>query len=149
MRSKPNSYSETITVYDIDGVLADSGHREHYLDVSPKDWVSFFAMLGDDAPIKAGIDRLMQMRPLKPCVLISGRPERTRTSTISWLQSHGISGLPLYLRPDRDFRPASTFKLEVLAGLGGPEEVGLVIDDDKRVVAALIAAGYLVERFTG
>ena len=141
--------NDTLVVFDIDGVLSDGRHREHYLDSSPKDWLSFFAKIADDAPIKPGIDRLLQMRLLKPCVLLSGRPEHTRTSTTAWLHTNGVSGVPLYLRPNRDYRPASLFKLEVLAGLGGSQEVGLVIDDDERVVAALVAAGYAVEHFTG
>ena len=149
MQSKPDSHRETLMVFDIDGVLANGGHREHYLNSSPKDWVSFFAMLIDDAPIMVGIDRLTQMQPLTPCVLLSGRPERTRGATISWLQSHGVFGVPVHLRPDRDVRPAPQFKLDVLAGLGGPQKISLVIDDDERVVAALLAAGYQVEHFTG
>jgi len=148
MPSDTNLHSDTIIVFDIDGVLSDGRHREHYLESSPKDWVSFLAMLADDAPIKAGIDHLLQMLPLKPCVLLSGRPEHTRTATTAWLQTNGVSGVPLYLRPNRDYRAASVFKLEVLAGLGGPQEVGLVIDDDERVAAALVAAGYQVEHFT-
>lgn len=143
-----NMPSDTIVVFDIDGVLSDGRHREHYLGSRPKDWESFFAMLADDAPIKLGIDRLMQMIPLKPCVLLSGRPEHTRAATTSWLDAMGVPSVPLYLRPNRDYRPAWLFKLEVLAGLGGPKEVGLVIDDDERVVAALVTAGYQVEHFT-
>jgi hypothetical protein len=143
-----NKQTGTIIVFDIDGVLSDGRHREHYLESSPKDWVSFFAMLTDDAPITSGIDRLMQMLPLKRCVLLSGRPEHTRAATTAWLHNSGVSDVPIYLRRNHDYRPASLFKLEVLAGLGGPQEVGLVIDDDEQVVAALTAAGYRVEHFT-
>jgi hypothetical protein len=135
-------------VFDIDGVLADGHHREHFLSARPKDWTSFFAMLGDDAPITAGIERLVELRRLNACVLLSGRPERTRAATIAWLESNGIAGLPIYLRPDRDYRPAPQFKVEALAGLGGPTAVSLVVDDDERIVAALLAAGYLAEHFT-
>ena len=141
--------SAATVVFDIDGVLSDGRHREHFLSARPKDWASFFAMLGDDAPITAGIERLGELRRLNPCVLLSGRPERTRAATITWLESHGIAGLPLHLRPDRDYRPAPEFKADVLGGLGGPAAVKLVIDDDERVVATLIAAGYPVEHFTG
>ena len=148
MLSDTNMPSDTIIVFDIDGVLSDSRHREHHLESSPKDWASFFAMLADDAPIKVGIDRLMQMLQLKPCVLLSGRPEHTRAATTSWLHAVGVPSVPLYLRPNRDYRAASLFKLDVLAGLGGPQGVGLVIDDDERVVADLVAAGYQVEHFT-
>jgi hypothetical protein len=141
--------SAAIVVFDIDGVLADGCHREHFLAVKPRDWASFFATLGDDAPIAAGIERLIELRRLNPCVLLSGRPEHTRAATITWLESNGIAGLPVYLRPDRDYRPAPQFKVEALAGLGGPTAMRLVIDDDERVVGALLDAGYPAEHFTG
>jgi hypothetical protein len=153
-RTPSRGYIHRVTVtgtvvFDIDGVLADGRHREHFLATSPKDWASFFALLSDDGPIETGIERLRDMSASNPCVLLSGRPERTRAETLAWLVAHGVGQLPLYLRPDRDYRPAPQFKAEVLAGLGGPEAVGLVIDDDERVVAALRVAGYQVEHFTG
>lgn len=137
-----------IVVFDIDGVLADGRHREHFLASRPKDWVSFFALLGDDGPIVRGIERLQSMRVVHDCVLLSGRPERTRAATHEWLVAQGIGELPVYLRPDHDYRPAPEFKAEVLAALGGPSMVSLVIDDDEHVVDALKAAGYQVEHFT-
>lgn len=142
------SVSGTV-VFDIDGVLADGRHREHFLASRPKDWVSFFALLCDDEPIERGIERLRSMRATHECVLVSGRPERKRAATLTWLADHGVDPMQVYLRPDRDYRPAPQFKAEVLAGLGGPAGVGLVIDDDERVIAALAAAGYNVEHFTG
>lgn len=138
-----------IVVFDIDGVLADGRHREHFLATRPKDWVSFFALLRDDGPIERGIERLRGMRAARECVLVSGRPERTRAATLTWLADHGVEALPVHLRPDNDYRPAPQFKADVLAGLGGPDAVALVIDDDARVVSALEAAGYRVEHFTG
>ena len=137
-----------IVVFDIDGVLADGEHREHFLAARPKDWTSFFAFLCADEPIERGIECLRALMVTNDCVLLSGRPERTRTATLAWLAACGVGQLPVYLRPDRDYRPAPQFKAEVLAALGGPDAVGLVIDDDERVVAALEAAGYPVEHFT-
>jgi hypothetical protein len=136
-------------VFDIDGVLADGRHREHFLASRPKDWVSFFALLCDDGPIERGIERLRSMRAAHECILVSGRPERTRAATLAWLAAHGVDPLRVYLRPDRDYRPAPQFKAEVLAALGGPDAVALVIDDDERVISGLAAAGYHVEHFAG
>ena len=148
--SRFTSMSTPMTVvFDIDGVPADGRHREHFLASRPKDWVSFFALLCDDGPIERGIERLRSMRASYECVLVSGRPERTRAATLAWLADHGVDPLRVYLRPDRDYRPAPQFKAEVLDALGGPDAVALVIDDDERVISALAAAGYHVEHFAG
>ncbi|MBA3955457.1 MAG: hypothetical protein H0X58_02180 [Acidimicrobiia bacterium] len=45
-----------LAVVDIDGVLADVGHRLHFLDRRPKDWKGFFAAARTDPPHPEGID---------------------------------------------------------------------------------------------
>ena len=74
-----------IAVLDIDGVLADASHRQHFLDGRPKDWDAFFAAVGDDTVIEAGRARLTELATDHRIVLLSGRPERTRVDTQAWL----------------------------------------------------------------
>lgn len=136
-------------VVDIDGVLADAGHREHWLRQSPPDWDAFFAACGDDEPIEAGRESLAAALAEGPVTLLTGRPERLRGATLSWLAEHGYPELPIVMRPNRDRRRAGVFKREALAALGGPGEIALVVDDDPAVVDGLRAAGYLVHLFDG
>ena len=35
-----------ISIFDIDGVLADATHREHHVTKKPKDWDAFFGEVG-------------------------------------------------------------------------------------------------------
>ena len=70
-----------IAVFDIDGVLADATHRQHYLQSRPKDWQGFFRAVGDDGPIARGIDLVREAGREGPVVLLSGRPESTRAAT--------------------------------------------------------------------
>ena len=42
------SPQQRVAVIDIDGVLADVGHRLHHIQGRPKDWAAFFAAAGDD-----------------------------------------------------------------------------------------------------
>ena len=130
-------------------MLSDARHREHHVRSKPKDWDSFFALAGKDPVLSAGRARLLEAAAADTVVLVSGRPERLRVVTADWLREHGFPELPLYLRADLDHRPASTSKREILMSLGGPSIITLVVDDDPRVAAALVAAGYRVELVPG
>lgn len=134
-----------IAVFDIDGVLADPAHRQHHVASRPKDWDAFFAAVGGDDVLEAGRARLHELAVDHEVVLLSGRPESTRTETEAWLARHGIVVSRLVLRRDSDFRPAAQVKAELIAGIGGPDVVAVVVDDDETVTARLDASGYRTE----
>lgn len=131
-----------IVVFDIDGVLADASHREHYVTGKPKDWDSFFAEVGADDVIDHGRDLLLRESVGREVVLLSGRPERTRADTEAWLEAHGISYSRLFLRPDSDRRPAAAFKAGLIRVIGDPSAIALIVDDDDSVLARLAGMGY-------
>lgn len=137
---------QKFTVFDIDGVLADVGHRLHHLEGPTKDWDGFFEAAAADRVLVEGLAAVQQIIDLgKPMFYLSGRPERTRDLTMRWFASHGFPPADVYLRPDADRRPARLFKPTVLADLGGLEAIELVYDDDDAVVAQLRLLGYSVE----
>lgn len=136
-----------IAVVDIDGVLADASHRQHHVAGRPKDWDAFFAAVGDDPLIENGRALVAGLAQEHEVVLLSGRPERTRADTEAWLQRHGIEVSRLVLRPDRDRRPAARAKAELIRGVGSPEEVAVVVDDDASVVESLTSLGYRTQLF--
>jgi hypothetical protein len=136
-----------IAVFDIDGVLADPTHRQHHVASRPKDWDAFFAAVGGDDVLVAGRARLHALAADHEVVLLSGRPESTRAETEAWLARHGIEVSRLVLRRDGDHRPAAVVKAELIASIGGPAEVAVVIDDDATVTARLTASGYTTELF--
>ena len=136
-----------IAVVDIDGVLADAGHRQHHLEGSPKDWDGFFAAVGEDPPIATGIELLRELSQEHGVVLLSGRPERTRQDTEAWLSHHGIAFERLVLRPDTDRRTAARFKADAIRGIGDPLHVAVVVDDDESVVKTLTRMGYSTRLF--
>ena len=136
-----------IAVFDIDGVLADATHRQHYLQSRPKDWQGFFRAVGDDGPIARGIDLVREAGREGPVVLLSGRPESTRAATEEWLARHGVAHDRLVLRPEGDYRAAAVAKAELLSAVAAPGEVSAVWDDDASVVAALGALGYPARLF--
>lgn len=134
-----------MTVFDVDGVLADVRHRLGFLEQRPKDWLGFFTAADSDTPLAEGFALLAERAALGPVVYLTGRPERIRKVTETWLSANGAADGRLVMRRGRDFRPAAEFKLERLALLGGPARVALLVDDDASVCRAAKAAGYAVQ----
>jgi hypothetical protein len=137
-----------IAVFDIDGVLADATHRQHFVEGRPKDWHAFFAAVAADPVIEEGRRRLLAAATQHEVVLVSGRPERTRAATEAWLEQAGMGKPRVVLRDDSDRRRAADLKADLLPSVGSPAEVVLVLDDDASVVERVTALGYRAELFS-
>lgn len=128
-----------VAVFDLDGVLADTRHRMHFLE-RRRDWKGFFAAAVDDPPHPEGLAaaRTAASSGLD-LVYLSGRPEQCRIDTEQWLREHQAPAGRLLLRPDGDRRPAERLKVAQLRRLADRHHVRLLVDDDPRVVAAVRA----------
>lgn len=133
-----------LAVVDIDGVVADVRHRLHLVADRPKRWEAFFAAAADDPPLPAGVELVHELAVDHDVLWLTGRPERTRLATEAWLAAQGLPADPLLMRRDRDFRPARYAKRDELRRLRRSRQVGVVVDDDPEVVAALRADGFPV-----
>jgi hypothetical protein len=128
-------------VFDLDGVLSDAAGRQHFLDTAGgrrKDWVSFFAAVGDD-PLVEEVARLLELIDKSVAiVLLTARPTRVRAETLAWLGRYGVRWDLLLMRPDRDQRPAVAFKRAAVQALRGSGfDLRLAFEDDRRNVAML------------
>jgi phosphoglycolate phosphatase-like HAD superfamily hydrolase len=132
-------------VFDIDGVLADVGHRLSHLRRGRKNWDAFFAEAAADPVLEPGRRRVQAAAGQHALVYVSGRPERLRELTQRWLDDNGFPAGALLLRRDRDRRPARVLKPELVRRVSRSGPVVLVVDDDVAVCAALRAAGFPVE----
>lgn len=132
-----------IVVVDIDGVIADASHREHHLRGARKDWDAFFGEVSGDAVLPRGVERVRELSREHEVVLLTGRPESCRVDTVAWLDRHGVPYSRLLMRPVGDHRPAQLFKRELVMRTGKPNDVAEIIDDDSRVISALVSAGYI------
>ncbi|RFU88115.1 hypothetical protein DY218_03085 [Streptomyces triticagri] len=135
-----------LALFDLDNTLAGTAHRQHFLERRPRDWQGFFAAAPDDPPLAEGL-RLVS-RTAVECEIqyLTGRPERCRRDTSAWLERHGLPAGRIWMRGDRDRRPARQTKLDVLRRLARVREVRVVVDDDELVCAAAEAAGFTVVR---
>jgi hypothetical protein len=128
----------------VDGVLADTRHRLHLIARPPKDWEAFFAAAGQDPLLAEGVAVAHRLAEDHEVVYLTGRPERWRESTETWLTGHGLPPGPVRMRRDNDRRPARQMKLSVVRRLAEHTHVAVIVDDDTAVVRALRGAGFEV-----
>ncbi|OKK22310.1 nucleotidase [Streptomyces sp. CB00455] len=131
-----------LAVFDIDNTLADTAHRQHFLERRPRDWNGFFGAAPADPPIGRGVALAVESAADCEVVYLTGRPERCRADTEEWLVRHGLPEGRVWMRGNQDRRPARTTKLEVLKRIARGRDVRMVVDDDELVHQAVRAAGF-------
>ncbi|MFF8594294.1 hypothetical protein ACF061_23135 [Streptomyces sp. NPDC015220] len=135
-----------LAVFDLDNTLADTAHRQRFLERRPRDWDAFFAAAPEDPPIAQGVRLVLDSARECDIVYLTGRPERCRRDTLDWLAAHGLPEGPVHMRRDADRRPARRTKLEILRRLAREREVRVLVDDDELVCADAERAGFRVLR---
>ncbi|MEU9664577.1 hypothetical protein AB0J81_07725 [Streptomyces bobili] len=141
-----DSSRRPLAVFDLDNTLADTAHRQRFLERKPRDWDAFFGAAPQDPPLAKGIALAVESARECEVVYLTGRPERCRRDTREWLDRHGLPEGRVYMRRDGDRRPARRTKLEILRRLGKDREVRVLVDDDELVCDDAEAAGFTVIR---
>lgn len=142
-------------VSDIDGTIADTSKRIHYLNEKPKNFKKFY----EEAPNDRCIDWTRKIltsvylgSELGECklVLCTGRPEKYREQTEYWSLSTArimrlFRSCRILMRKDNDNRPDHIVKPELLKNAGiTPENTFFILEDRSRVVKAYRDLGYNV-----
>lgn len=138
-----NSGGETLPLFlitDIDDVICDAQWRKdiqgfddyHACSLQDKPHSHIIAMI--NAMHSAGI-KIWAM---------TGRPEKWRQITNTWLLKHGVLIDNLVMRPEKNFMTSPDLKLHFLSLLQQPESELLILEDRDDVVVALRGAGYNV-----
>ncbi|MGP4002541.1 phosphatase domain-containing protein [Streptomyces sp. 8N706] len=135
-----------LAVFDLDGTLADTAHRQHFLERRPRDWAAFFAAAPQDPPLAEGVALARDSARACEVVYVTGRPERCRRDSLDWLAGHGLPDGRLLMRRDSDRRPARFVKPEILRRLARDREIRMFVDDDQLVCEACEQAGFAVVR---
>lgn len=135
-----------LAVFDLDGTLADTAHRQHFLEGPKRDWAGFFAAAVEDPPLAEGVRMVLASAEECAIVYLTGRPERCRRDTVRWLSRQGLPEGTLFMRRNDDRRPARRTKLDVLRRLGRKGQVRMLVDDDELVCDAAQVAGFAVVR---
>lgn len=141
-----------ITIFDIDGVLADSHHRLGFILDNPKRWDAFNEAAVKDKPFPEYVDLLHEHMDIGDEILfITGRNETQRERTTRWLQDHVIDkddawfAERLFMRSKTDYRPAALVKAGILdKNLIAPDMVRVFYEDQPATVEMLMEHGYNV-----
>ncbi|GGR84567.1 hypothetical protein GCM10010269_24670 [Streptomyces humidus] len=141
-----DSSRRPLAVFDLDNTLADTAHRQRFLERRPRDWEAFFAAAPQDPPIPEGVALAVASAEECEVVYLTGRPERCRRDTLAWLAAQGLPGERLHMRRDDDRRPARRTKLETLRRLARERDVRVLVDDDELVCDDAERAGFTVVR---
>jgi hypothetical protein len=103
-------------ICDIDGVIADCTHRLSHIQGEKPDWDAFFAACGEDAPMMPMIRFLRELEDRFEILYVTGRPERSRYTTVLWMAKYDLPirvGADLYMRKDGDHRQDYEVKAEM------------------------------------
>ena len=150
---------KNIILCDLDGTLANLGHRLHYIKnddgtMKPRkerDWDGFNKACVDDAPNRDVIQILESLirghnsgcwfcgSVEREVYILSGRNDSVRAETVEWLEKHVAEywdyNEQLIMRRADDRRPDTEVKLEMVRELGlTPDDVLCILDDRQCVV---------------
>lgn len=122
-----------VALIDVDGVIADGEHRQHFLRRERRDWQGFFRAATDDPPLLPGVTLLDLIDAQTLVVLLTARPESIHDETVAWLAEYEIRWDLLIMRGRRDHGPSPEMKRLAVEELryAGFEPV-FAIDDDQR-----------------
>lgn len=136
-----------IYIFDLDGTLALTNHRQHLLYGEKRMWKEFFELCHLDKPNQPVIQLLQQLHLVADVRIFSGRSDAVLRKTIDWLVTHTRlpeSALPpMKMRRSDDFTADDELKRQWYDELTMDEKSRLVciFDDRDRVVAMWRAIG--------
>jgi hypothetical protein len=121
----------------MDGTLADASRREaKFLRRKKKDWPGFFRDMENDPPIKEVLDQVHELSHAYDIVILTGRPEKYRPQTESWLKKHKVKAIEVLMRRSGDTRPDFQAKGDLMRDLLERRDVVMVLDDREPVCEA-------------
>ena len=118
---------------DVDGVISNAWHRQHFVDGPKKKWQDFFRAAHGDEPMLPAITMLDLLGDGVIVTLVTARPESIHDETVAWLREYDVRWDLLIMRGRRDHGPSPEMKRLAVEELryAGFEPV-LAIDDDRR-----------------
>ena len=133
------SKGSEVIIFDLDGVISDAAHRQHFLKGTEKDWDGFFSACTEDPPIISGVKLINVLNKYHKTIILTARPSSVQSKTVHWLKRHSVVWDVLIMRSDDDHRQSSKMKLTALNQIrdAGYDPV-LVFDDDPKNIAMFL-----------
>ena len=91
-----------IIIFDLDGTLANTDYRSHFVEGLVKDWASFYAGCVYDLPNEgvAAIFRALMATGEHHIEIWTGRPDAWWNETVTWLEQFNLVPHRLRMRPE-------------------------------------------------
>ena len=124
-------------IFDIDGTLADIAHRRGFLDGDRPDWFRFNDAMGKDTPNVPVVELYQTLwnSGVYDLQIVTGRNERFRKVTETWLTWNEIPFNRVSMRADKDQRPDNIIKGEILDMFRKEgRDIAFAVDDRQQVV---------------
>ena len=127
-----------LVILDLDGVISDATHRQHYLRGAFRDFRGFFTAAPADPPYATGLALASSIADDHTVAILTARPHYMADDTRSWLAANDVRHDLLILRPEHgrgSSGPSADFKRHELNRLrAAGYEVAAAIDDDERII---------------
>ena len=133
------SKDSEVIIFDLDGVISDAAHRQHFLKRTERDWDGFFSACTEDPPIISGVKLINVLNKYHKTIILTARPKSVQSETVDWLKRHCVVWDVLIMRSDVDHQQSSEMKLSALKQI---RDAGyypiLVFDDDPKNIAMFL-----------
>ena len=136
-----------LVVLDMDGVISNATHRQHFLRGGRNDYRGFFTAAVDDPPYGSGLALAASVDNNHTVAILTARPNYMADATRSWLAANEVRHDLLILRP-KDGRgshgPSADFKRHELSRLrAAGYQIAFAVDDDERIIEMYRSEGVL------
>lgn len=98
-------------IIDLDGTLANCDHRRHLVEGEKRDWDRFFSLMWKDTANYIVWE--FTQNPYATVLIVSGRPNKYRRTTVKWLKDNNITYNRLFMRKNGDYRKDDVVKQEI------------------------------------
>ena len=129
-------------VFDLDGTLINIESAAHL--AADKEWDAFHEATMDCPPYERMVQFALICQRQVDIIICTAKPEKLRARTLNWLSMRGILPDALLMRPNHDYRPSTTLKLELLEDYLGDDwkqQILFTVEDRDKMVDAWRAAG--------
>lgn len=124
--------------FDIDGVLADDTHRQHYAaKKTAAGWTAYFGAMVNDSVHTEGIELVewwQKAFPGSDFAYNTGRREDTEPVTRWWLDLYQFPSVPIFMRPFAERTPLALLKAGLVDIALEIYDTVWMFDDDPSVI---------------
>lgn len=131
---------DSVVLCDIDGTIADTDHRVHYVKVpegEKKNWKGFFSEMHLD-PVRKDVQKILidYYNQGKTIIFLSARPDIYKDVTLKWLADNFLTfAYTIIMRPSHDKRPDNEVKKDMF-NMYFPDKgvIHAVLDDRPSII---------------